>query len=114
MLPLKGMILLAAVGWGTGRDAGLHLCSRYHHCFAHHPALASALTRVRFIPEGTGVKVLPRFDNPKGAFGHVWGFVCATKVGTFHPFTSNQVIPLFLALPQHFGVDKGVKGLWGV
>lgn len=68
-------------GRGTGRRAGLHLCGRYHHRFPHHSSLASALTRVRFIPERAGIKVLPRPNNPKGAFGGVWGFVCATKVG---------------------------------
>ena len=72
------------VGRGTGRDAGLHLCGRYHHRFPQHPSLASALTGVRFRPERTVIKaflVLPRPDSPKGAFGEVQGFVCATKVG---------------------------------
>lgn len=71
-------------GRGMGRDAGLHLHGGYHHRFPHHPSLASALTRVRFVPERTGDKVflvLPRPNGPKGAFEGVQAFVCTTKFG---------------------------------
>lgn len=78
-----------------GRDGELHLYDRYHHCFPHHSSILSAPIRVRFIPEGPGVKVfliLPRPDSPKEAF-RVQVFVPPT-LGSFIPSPlSTQVIP---------------------
>lgn len=51
---------------GTGRDAGLHLCDRYP-LLPTSPSAVPALTRVRFVPQGTRVKlilVLPRPGSP--------------------------------------------------
>lgn len=104
-------------GRGTGRDAGLHLCGRYHHRFPYHPALFSALHRVKFIAERSGIKVFLVLSTPnsrEGAFGGVWAFV-PLRLGTFIPSpVINQVIPLFLPISQHIWVGKGVKGWWGV
>lgn len=82
-----------STGRGAGRDAELHLCGRYHRCFLHYPTLASALIRARVIPERIEVNVylpLSKPDSPKGVFGGVWGFVCATKYGQLHPFSCQQ------------------------
>lgn len=69
-------------GRGTGRDAGLHLCGRYHR-FPHLPALLSALRTVKFIAERSGVKVflvLPTPDKSQRSFWMSMG-ICLCHQG---------------------------------